>query len=72
MKKSKGSDVIMQFDELGSKRDVLFKNCPRSWEIGYKEIEFGCVQISYKSSKTQSRDASIFGFIFNYPNHKFF
>lgn len=43
MKKSKGSDVIMQFDELGSKRDVLFKNCLRSWEIGYKEIEFGCV-----------------------------
>lgn len=43
MKKSKGSDVIMQFDELGSKRDELFKNCPRSWEIGYKEIEFGCV-----------------------------
>lgn len=72
MKKFKGSDVIMQFDELGSKRDVLFKNCFRSWEIGYKEIEFSCVQILYKLLKIQSRDVLIFGFIFNYFNYKFF
>lgn len=38
MKKFKGSDVIMQFDELGSKRDVLFKNCFRSQGLDIKKL----------------------------------